>query len=345
MTKKSKLITFTAITISAFFIASGVIISQVPNVTVISVEPQTLNSTVVCTGKIEYSNNKSISAKEFSQIDKVFVSEGDVIKKGDKLYSAVSKPADTTTLSDNESYNMSEDEIIRSVMSGNTDFLDNYNQDGIVLSANNTQSSTADSETVFSEYDGVVGEINIKSGQIVSPGDELLKIAESDSMQARLAVSENKIGDIKVGQKATVSCNAIKNNNMSGTVAKIGSVAKQTATTTGKDTTVEVIVKIDSGLTKAVKAGYTVKCSITVNSKDNAVVVPYETIKYDDEGKEYVLCYSSAGICEKKQIKTGEEYKNGVEVLSGIEANELVISSPDEVQERAFAKATEEEND
>ena len=335
MTKKCKLMAFTAITISACFIASAVIISHIPNVKVFSVNPQTVESTVVCTGKIEYSDNKSVNATELAQIDKVFVSEGDTIKKGDKLYSAVVNSVGASGVSSKTKLDMSDEEIIQSVLNGDISSLDDYDKDGIAVST----------KDVSNEYDGVVGEVSINSGQLVSPGDELIKIAESDSMQARLAVSENKIGDIKVGQKETKTCKALKKNNMVGTVSKIGSTAKQTTTTTGKETTVDVIVKIDKGLSKAVKPGYSVKCTITVGSKVNAVILPYEAIKYDESGDEYVLCYSSAGICEKRQIKTGEDYKNGVEVLSGIDENELIISSPEGIAEQSFAKATEEEDD
>lgn len=343
MVKKSTLMAFTAITISLFFTISAVIISQVPNVSVITVDSQTVTSTVACTGRIEYCSDKTINATQLSQVSEVFVSEGDIIKKGDKLYSAVVHSSDTAS-SAVKSVNLSEDnEIIKSVLNGDINSLDDYNQDGIAFSVDTSKDNEA--VTVYSEYDGIIGEVNIKSGQLISPGDELFKIAKSDSMQARLDVSESKIADIKLGQEAIVSCNALKNSQMKGKVTKIGSVAKQTATAAGKETTIDVIVKIDSGLSDKIKPGYSVKCNITVGSKDNAVILPYEAIKYDDNGKEYVLCYSDNGICEKRQVKTGEEYKNGVEVLSGVDENELVLSSPDGITEQCFAKATEEKND
>lgn len=343
MVKKTTLMAFTAITISLFFTISAIIISQVPNVSVITVDSQTVTSTVACTGRIEYCNDKTINATQLSQVSEVFVSEGEIIKKGEKLYSAVIRSAESVDSADKSVNLADKNEIIKSVLSGNINSLDDYNQDGIAISLNNTAGS--DSITVYSEYDGVVGEVNIKSGQLISPGDELFKIAKSDSMQARLDVSESKIADIKLGQEAIVSCNALKNSKMKGKVTKIGNVAKQSATAAGKETTIDVIVKIDSGLSDKIKPGYSVKCNITVGSKDNAVILPYESIKYDDSGKEYVLCYSDTGICEKRQVKTGEEYKNGVEVLSGVDENELVLSSPDGITEQCFAKATEEKND
>ncbi|MCQ4022052.1 MULTISPECIES: efflux RND transporter periplasmic adaptor subunit [unclassified Ruminococcus] len=343
MVKKSTIIALTAVIISLCFITSGIIISKVPNVKVISVDPQKVDTTVICTGRMEYSDNQILCANQLAVVEEVFVTEGDIIKKGDKLYSYI--PQNTSTLGSqvDEAAKMTEDEIIKSVLSGDISSLDSYEKDGIAVSTK--VDNGAEPILVCSDYDGAVGEVNIKKGNLISPGDELITFAESNSMQARLSVSENKISEIKVGQKAKLTCNAVKNNIMNGTVFKIGNSAKQTTTSTGKETTIDVIVKIDSGLTDVVKSGYSVKCTITVGSKDNAVILPYESIKYDDSGEEYVLCYSQAGICEKRSVKTGEEYKNGVEVLSGIDENELIISSPEDIKEQSFAKATEDEND
>lgn len=344
MMKKSTLISITGIFIFLSYIVSSFLIMQVPNVTVFSVTPQTVTSTVICTGKIEYSENHTVNSEKAGQIDKIYVSEGDCIKKGDKLYSINIGVVDAAMSNDiSDVTSLSDEELIQSVLNGDISSLDDYAGDSIVVSNNSTL--TNNTIDICSEYSGVVGEIEISSKNFVSPGDEILKIADSNSMQAKLDVSENNIGDIKVGQDAKITCAALKNSNMEGTVSKIGNVAKQTTTTTGKETTVEVIVKIDKGLTSAVKPGYTVKCTITIDSKDDAMILPYESIQYDDSGDEYVLCYSQTGLCEKRQVKTGDEYKDGVEVLSGITESELIISSPGGIAESTFAKATEEKND
>lgn len=342
--KKSTLISITGIFIFLSYIISSFLIVQVPNVTVFSVTPKSVTSTVVCTGKIEYSDNHTIKSNETGQIDEIYVSEGDCIEKGDKIYS-INVGAVESAISNNieDMADLSDEELIQSVINGDIDYLDNYSGDSIVLS--NSSINSGNTIDIYSDYSGVIGEIEVSDKAFVSSGEKILKIADSNSMQAKLDVSENNIGNIEVGQKAKINCTALKNNNMKGTVSKIGSVAKQTATPTGKETTVEVIVLIDEGLTSAVKPGYTVKCSITVNSKDDAMILPYESIQYDDDGAEYVLCYSQAGICEKRRVKTGDEYKDGVEVISGINASELILSSPEGVAESTFAKATEEDDD
>lgn len=344
MIKKSTLFSITGLFILLSYIISSLVIIQVPNVTVFSVDPQTVKSTVICGGTIEYCENRTVNSQYQGQINEIFISEGDCIKKGDKLYSVNIGDSKTNSRSSISVADIPEDELVQSVINGDTSLLDEYMGESIVVSSDestNKGTTKAEEIIVYSDNAGVVGEIKVKPGSAVSLGSQILKIADADSMQAKLNVTEDKIGEIKTGQNAEVSCSALKNNKMSGSVAKIGNVAKQTATSNGKETSVEVIVKIDKGLTSAVKSGYTVKCSITVDSKDNAMILPYESIKYDDSGNEYVLCYSQNGICEKREIETGEEYKDGIEVLSGISTNEFIISAPDEVAESSFAKARE----
>ena len=58
--KKIRLISVTAVVIAVSYIISAVIIMRVPEVTIFSLNPQTVSSSVVCGGKIEYCGGKSV---------------------------------------------------------------------------------------------------------------------------------------------------------------------------------------------------------------------------------------------------------------------------------------------
>lgn len=344
MIKKSTLFTITSVFIFLSYITSVFIISQVPNVTVFNPTPQTVTSTVSCSGKIEYSENKTISSGLIGKIEEIYVSEGDYVTKGEKLFSV---SQDISSLESIENIDMAEipdDMLANSVLNGDINSLDEYTGDGIAIQNNN--SSEVEVEDIVSEYSGIVGAVDKAVGDVITSEEKIMEISDSNSIQACLQVSESKIGDIKIGQSANIECSALKDKQINGTVSKIGGVAKQTTTTLGKETSVDIIVKIDeSQVTEEIKPGYTVKCNIIVDSKDDAILLPYESVRYDDNGKEYVMCYTQNGICEKRTIKTGDEYKNGVEVLSGVDSSDLILSSPDGISDSSFAKATEENDD
>ena len=53
-------------------------------------------------------------------------------------------------------------------------------------------------------------------------------------------------------------------------------------------------------------------------------MVPYEAVKADKNGKEFVYKYS-AGKAVKTYITTGKEYNDGFEVLDGISSGDVII--------------------
>lgn len=344
MIKKTKLIAATAAVIALSYVISAYIIMQVPEVSIFSLNPQSVSSTVVCNGKLEYADSTKHHSEYNGIVSEVYVSEGDYVSPGDKLYSIEPQASDLSKAISQSQMSDYDIELAKNVLSGNTQALDMYDGEGIVFSDINAV-NTDNIIEISSKTGGVISDIRVKSGNPVFIGENDITLSEPDKLQAKLEVGENKIGEIKTGQTAEIRCNAIDDVVMSGSVTKIDNVAKQTTTLTGKETTVEVIVDINKGITPQIKPGYTVKCSITVEKKDGAMLLPYDSIKYDDKGKEYVLCYSSGGICKKKNVTTGNEYKNGVEVISGISSNDFIISSPENNYENSFAKIAEEENE
>lgn len=339
--KRGILISVTGVFILLSYIVSLVIIMQVPVVDVFTATAQEVESTVVCSGKFEYASNHTVKSQCIGEIDSIYVSEGDYISKGDKLYSITADTSAISRYSDDLSSSEDEMALAQSVLAGDASALDNYTGDGIVFSSETAVTTT----DIFSDYSGIVSEVKAKEGQAIASGDGILDISESENMQIRLDVGEDKIGEIKPGQKVEISCNAVNDNTIDGSVAKIGTTAKQTTTTLGKETTVDVIVSVDSELPTDIKSGYTAKCSIIVDSKDNAILVPYEAVSYDQNGDEYVMCYSESGNCIKKNIVTGKEYKDGVEVISGVTQGEIILSSSSGIDDSTFAKAEVESDD
>lgn len=338
--KKGVLISVTGVFILLSYIVSLVIIMQVPVVDVFTVTTQGVESTVVCSGKFEYAGDHTVKSQYIGEIAAIYVSEGDNVSKGDKLCSIT---AGTNSISETSGNLSSSEELAlaQSVLNGDATALDNYTGDGIVL----PNDSAVGSIDIFSDYSGIVSEIMTKEGQLLENGDEILNISESENMQIQLDVGEDKIGEIEPGQKVDISCNAVKDNEINGTVSKIGRSAKQTTTALGKLTTVDVIVSVESELPTDIKSGYTAKCSIIVDSKDDAILLPYEAVSYDQNGDVYVMCYSESGNCIKKNIITGKEYKNGVEVISGVKKGEILLSSSSGVDDSTFAKAEVESDD
>ena len=100
----------------------------------------------------------------------------------------------------------------------------------------------------------------------------------------------------------------------------------------GQETVVETIVSIDNANYR-IKPGFTAKAKIITEKNDNVLLVPYEAVRAENNGEEYVYTYVD-GKALKTPIDTGKEYENGFEVLDGLEKGDKVISTPDLVEDR-----------
>ena len=58
--------------------------------------------------------------------------------------------------------------------------------------------------------------------------------------------------------------------------------------TTGQETVVEVVVSVDNP-GNDIKPGYTAKAKIITAQNDNVLIAPYEAVRAEEDGSEYVL--------------------------------------------------------
>jgi HlyD family secretion protein len=71
--------------------------------------------------------------------------------------------------------------------------------------------------------DGVALKVDAKAGQIIAPSPEqvLVTLGDTSHLQVKTEVEERDVGHIKVGQLATVRCDAFSGQDFSGRVSAI----------------------------------------------------------------------------------------------------------------------------
>lgn len=281
-----------------FLLFSGVMIkSNVLAVNVYRVTDTQLEDTVICSGKIEYTETNRVSPASNGIVQEVFVERGDTVKKGDKLFSMLANISAENVRGANKA-------TLANVVNNN-------------------------SMNVEAPVSGTVLSVDIKSEDAIASGTTAITIVNSDNLCVNVPINENKISKIKTGQPVKITGTAFENHNYSGKVTSIDSIAKQVVTTTGKETAVDVKISIENP-NQLIKQGYTAKCTITTNIKNNGIIIPYETVEMDSENSGTVYTFNS-GRAQKQSVKIGNEYENGVEIISGLNKNDLVIEEPEKI--------------
>lgn len=188
----------------------------------------------------------------------------------------------------------------------------------------NEKSNYADRK-VIAPISGTVNEINIKNG------DDLSKLSSGSSrevpviigdlgtMKAQVEVSEVDIASVSIGQKVTLTFNAIDGFSATGKVEKIDSLG----TLTSGVVTYNVIVGFDE-LDSRIKPEMSVSASIITDIKQDAIIVPNSAVKSGDKDDYYVEVVSN-GVTERKTVTIGLENNSKTEIKSGIKEGDTVV--------------------
>jgi HlyD family secretion protein len=138
---------------------------------------------------------------------------------------------------------------------------------------------------IESPIDGIVTRRNIEEGETAiigtmnNPGTVLLTIADMSVIEAEVEVDETDIPDVRLGQIAKITIDAMPGKTFNGKVTEIGNSPIQQATNPAAAsqaaTNFKVVVTLD-GEIPAVRPGFTCTAEITTATRDNALSVPIQ---------------------------------------------------------------------
>lgn len=151
--------------------------------------------------------------------------------------------------------------------------------------------------TVTAPMCGVITEINVEAGDTYS-GTAIVVIEDTSDYEISAEIEEYDISAVKVGQKVVIKTNGTGDLELDGTVKEIA----PRATAGGTGVTYTVTISIDTPC-KELKMDMTAKLSIILESKENVLTVPYDSVQEDEEGNFYIEVMNE-GI---KNADTAEE--------------------------------------
>ncbi len=314
MKKYILLIVITIVSVSVILIF-GSIATAAESVEVYEIKAADQENTVTSSGQLTYDSVSDISAENYCVIDKIFVKTGEQVKAGDPLYT-VSEPTDIEKVP----YSSSDLDYLISML----------NVSDIGDSIVEELRKYCVQRTVNAEKDGVISAISCTENQVVGKGSILMKLSDSTVLVIPVNINETSIEKVKVGQNVNIRFLAVENRKFKGKVARIADEARQSSGISGKETTVEVVVKLEDN-DKTLRIGYSAECTIILSKEKNVVILPYEYLRSDEKG-EYVFVARGRQAL-KKYIKTGTEYKKGVKVISGLRSGDKVIKDVKDIRD------------
>ena len=186
---------------------------------------------------------------------------------------------------------------------------------------------------IKSPISGVVVDVFVDKGERVDPKTPICKIAKISELKTTIYVDESEIINFSKGQHVDVRWDAYKNKRFNGSVNKISLSADPRR----RGFAVEILVDNSKML---LKPGIFADINVRTTNKSDIIKIPRTAIMKNDE-KKYIFV-SKNNIAEKKEIITGLESGNFVEIISGLNVDEnLIINGQSLLNDKAKVKIVE----
>lgn len=200
---------------------------------------------------------------------------------------------------------------------------------------------TLNDYVIYSPISGYIKTLNIQKGGNVSANSILMTISTVDKI-AEINLNEIDLKDMKIGNEAILTFDALPNFKTKGKVIYISPIGEY------NQGVVSYKVKISIDDSRKVKIGMSVDAVINIDKKSNVLIVPNQAIK-SIENKKYVEIPNKKDLdkiirdnkniksfknritvnlnypLEMKVIKTGLNDNDNIEILEGLSEGEWVV--------------------
>ncbi|HEX3072361.1 MAG TPA: efflux RND transporter periplasmic adaptor subunit, partial [Ignavibacteriales bacterium] len=275
-------------------------------------------------GTIEETESVALGFAVPGTVSRVYVNEGDFVRKGQLLAELNSETLSNSYQMAEASYKQAQDAYSRLEPMHKNGNLPEIKFVEIQTGLQQAKSAAAIAKKnlndckLYATMEGYIGRRSVDPGMTALPGIASITVVKISKVYADVSVPENEIAFIEKGQKGSITISALKNASFTGTVEEVGVMADPLAHTYK----IKILIPNED---KKIKPGMI--CNVSLASKDNpsGVVVPNQAILVDENGKNYVYTIdASAREAAKKFVRTGELLNNGIEIIEGLNENEIV---------------------
>ena len=175
---------------------------------------------------------------------------------------------------------------------------------------------------IVAPYDGVVTWRFSDTGALVQAGTSntsglpVVTVAQIDVLRLRIPVPESLASKVRVGDSADVHVQATGEHFT-------GNVTRFTDSLDPSTRTMQVEIDVPNPNYR-LQPGMYADVQLSANSRPNALTIPIEAIRREDN-KTSVLVVDAQNRVQPRDVQTGVESSNGVEILSGLNEGERVI--------------------
>lgn len=295
-------------------------------VTVKEINPDTFKHYIQTFGEVEAKNYARISPEMAGRIEKIYVTPGQQVKKGQLLVSLNSDAIEKQI----QGVKSSLEFALKTFNKQNTLWKQGIGSEIEYLSAKNTKESLeAQLESLQAQkrmtqikapFDGYVNDVFPKEGEIASPSFPVIEFVNLSHLIVTADISEKYINDITKGKMVELTFSSLPGYKLSIPVKRVSKVINSASRT------FEIELLFDNPANK-IKPNMVSTIEINDFFADDAFVVPSLAINKDITGK-YVYIVAMKNnefIVEKKYITPGLSYEDQTMIEDGLKKGDKVV--------------------
>ena len=285
-----------------------------------------IGSKLLLTGTLNFDQNElsSVNARVEGRVDKIyFKSVGDYVHKGDKLFDLYS-----------EQLNNAKQEYINALEQESTIGNTLINYAALVESAKNrlslwgmsssqikqlAASKTASTLTSFySTEAGYITSFDVNEGDYVMEGGSIVQLANLATLWAEAQVYTTQMSSVNMNDKVTVQIPDLNNMDINGTIDFVNPEMNPGT----RINLLRVTIQNKDNLLHPGMAAY-----LIINKRQhNSLTLPSEAVLTDSKGST-VWVQTKPGVYEIRMVTTGVEENDAVEITSGLNDGDVVVTS------------------
>lgn len=275
-------------------------------------------------GTVEEATSVAVSFTGMGMVKQICVGEGQRVRKGQLVAEMDKTQAQNTLAMAEASHKQATDALERMRQLHENKSLADMKWVEVQSKVEQAEASLSAARkmledcSIYAPIDGVVGKKWVSAGETALPSQPVLTILDIKTLKVKVSIPEKEISSIKPGTTSSISIEAIGNNSLEGGKIEKGVVAD--ALTHTYD--IRIALPNPDG---EILPGMVAKVYLHGDSIQG-MYLPVRSIQQSADGKNFVWVVKG-DKAHRKVITMGKTMGNRIEVLSGLDKDDRVITS------------------
>lgn len=179
-----------------------------------------------------------------------------------------------------------------------------------------------DKKKIRAPFAGDLGIREVNVGQYLAEGDEIITLQQLDPIHLDFTLPERYVGQLAQQQAITATVQAYSGREFHGHIVALNPSLEQ------ETRSIKVRAKLDNR-EKTLKPGMFAQISIKSGGERPVLTLPDTAITYNPYGNSvFLILQNENGLSvQSRQVETGQSREGRVEIVSGLQAGDRVVSA------------------